>query len=232
MRFLALLRKELRESLPWMLLAAIVFLGIGSLGISSRAYQPRHFSEWTFSPGSFVDAYWFWHAYSSPLRSVGILLFLMSIALGLVLGVRQFWIPNFTRTWGFVLHRSVNKSTVLAAKLTAAVLTFSLSLGLVWIFFYVYASRPRTFPIPPMTRIFVEGLVLIISGLVVYLGTALSGLSRVRWYTTKMFGLGLAGCIILTVVVQWQLFWVFALMILGVLILLVQIIKTFINGEF
>ena len=43
MRFAALLRKELRECLPLMLLAAIVFLGFGGFFIRVQAYGERLF---------------------------------------------------------------------------------------------------------------------------------------------------------------------------------------------
>ena len=41
MRFLALLRKELRESLPWLLLAGLLLLGVGLLAAHSEARFAR-----------------------------------------------------------------------------------------------------------------------------------------------------------------------------------------------
>ena len=69
-------------------------------------------------------------------------------------------------------------------------------------------------------------------GLVVYLGTALSGLSRARWYTTKMLGLAFSVLIFVTIVAQWKLTLAFSAVIVGVVILLSQIIDTFLSREF
>ncbi|MHC4656683.1 MAG: hypothetical protein ACYS91_16945, partial [Planctomycetota bacterium] len=119
MRFSALLRKELRETLPLMLLAAIIFLALSGFVLRAQAYIRQlnwHYSS--FSPGSVVEPYRL--TTYSHLRMTGSYLIITSIGLGLILGVRHFWIPHFTRTWPFLLHRSVNRRVILNAKLTAA----------------------------------------------------------------------------------------------------------------
>ncbi|MHC4545607.1 MAG: hypothetical protein ACYSYL_13985, partial [Planctomycetota bacterium] len=58
MRFSALLRKELRETLPLMLLAAIIFLALSGFVLRAQAYIRQlnwHYSS--FSPGSVVEPY-------------------------------------------------------------------------------------------------------------------------------------------------------------------------------
>ena len=230
MRFSALLRKELRECLPWMLLAAIAFLALGGFFLRAEAYYGgyRYYSR--LSPGTAVDYYRF--TYYSILEVTGSLLLLSSIGLGLVLGIRHFWIPNFTRTWPFLLHRSVSRKTILAAKLTAGMIAFVISLGPVWVGLYWYANRPEVFAIPQTPRVFIEGWIFITLGLVAYLGTALSSLSTAKWYTTKIFGLVLATVIIFTTFSQWSLVWAFAVIAISVVILLVQIFDTFLRREF
>ena len=179
MRFSALLRKELRESLPWMLLAAIIFLAIGGFVLRAQAYwgQPNWYYS-GLSPGSAVEPDRLTHY--SPLAITGSWLVITSIGLGLVLGVRHFWIPLFTRTWPFLLHRSVSRQMILGAKLAAATVAFVVSLGAVWIGLYWYACRSELFLVPPPGRIFIEGWLFIVLGLVVYLGTVLTGLSTAR----------------------------------------------------
>ncbi len=230
MRFSKLLRKELRECLPWMLLAAIVFFAFGGFFLRAEAYfeSDRHYSR--LSPGTAVDYYWL--TYYSILNVTGPWLFFLSIGLGLVLGVRQFWIPNFTRTWPFLLHRSVSRKTILAAKLTATMIAFVISLGPVWVGLYWYASRPEVFAVPQTLRVFIEGWIFIMLGLVAYLGTALSALSTANWYTTKIFGLLLATVIIVTTLSQWTLAGIFTSIAVSVAILLVQIFDTFLRREF
>ena len=231
MKFLALMRKELRESLPWMLLAAIFLLIFGSLALWSRTIpQNIAYRYPVFSPGSNINTYQL--TKPSLLQPVGSLLFLTSIGLGLVLGGRQFWVAHFTKTWGFTLHRSVSRQTILGAKLAAAIVAFAVSLGTVWLALYWYASRPQLLTAPPTMRIFIEGWIYILLGFVVYLGTCLAGLSRAKWYTTKIFGLAFAVLILVTALVQWKLILAFAAIIAGILILLTQITDTFLNREF
>jgi len=231
MRFSALLRKEFRESLPWLLLAAIVFFAFGGFCLREKAYQAgRNWDYSHLSPGSLVEPYWL--TLSSPLAATGMWLLLTSIGLGLSLGIRHFWIPYFTGTWPFLLHRSANRKTILAAKLTAATIAFIISLGTLWVCLYWYANRPELFTIPQTARIFIEGWILIALGLIAYLGTALSGLSTAKWYTTRIFGLAFATVIIIAIFAQWRLAWAFVMIIAGVFILLSQIISLFLNREF
>ncbi|MHC4086258.1 MAG: hypothetical protein ACYSWZ_09035 [Planctomycetota bacterium] len=231
MRFSALLRKELRESLPWMLLAAIILLAIGGFTLRGQTYF-RQFN-WVrspFEPGTVVDTYRLTHY--SPLAITGIWLLITSIGLGLVLGVRHFWIPLFTKTWAFLIHRSVSRQTILGAKLAAATVALVVSLGAVWIALYWYADRLELFMVPPPAKFFIEGWLFIVLGLVAYLGAALTALSTARWYTTKIFGLAFATVVVCTIFLQWRLSWAFVVVILGIVILLSQIIETFLKREF
>jgi hypothetical protein len=239
MRFSALLRKELRESLPWMLLAAIIFLATAGFALRAQAYfrQPNWYYPGLspgaiveLTPGSVVEPHRFIR-YSLPKMTASWLI-IISSGLGLVLGARHFWIPHFTRTWPFLLHRSVSRRIILAAKLAAATAAFVVSLGFVWTVLYRFACRSELFMVPPPGRIFFEGWLFIVLGLVVYLGTALTGLSTARWYTTKIFGLAFATIVIVVTITQWRLIWAFVVIIIGAVILLSQIVHTFLNREF
>ena len=229
MRFSALLKKELRESLPWMLLAAIALLAIGGFILYAKTHYADHY-RYRHLPSGFLNYYQL--TCYTVLVDTGPLLVLSSIGLGLALGVRHFWIPHFTRTWQFLLHRSANRNTILTAKLTAAAIAFIISIGTVWMAFYWYACREGTFAIPPTARTFVEGWFFIMLGLVVYLATALAGLSTTRWYTTMIFGLVFATIVIIFIFVQWRLTSAFAVIIVGIAILLLQIYDTFGKREF
>ena len=232
MRFAALFGKEFRECLPWMLLAATALLAFGGFAVRTQAtFNP----SWQWgpaynSPGAPVEPYRL--IFYSPLAMLGPWLFFCSIGLGLILGVCQFWIPNFTRTWPFLLHRSVSRSTVLAAKLMAGSVALLLAIGGVWVGLYWYACRPEIYPVPQAARIFVHGWILVIMGLVTYLGTALSGLSEARWYTTKIFGIAFAVTIVGLTMEQWSLIWVLATIAFGAALLLSQLFDTFATREF
>ncbi|MCK4293241.1 MAG: hypothetical protein KAY65_08590 [Planctomycetes bacterium] len=232
MKFLMLLRKELRESMPWLLLAAIVVFAISGLLLRELA-RSDHRLTWRHSQlvaGQTVSPYLL--TQDSALIGPIALLFTASLGLGLVLGVRHFWIPDFTRTWPFLLHRSVARSTVLASKLVAATIGLFVSLGTVWIALYWYASQPELFSVPAPVRIFIDGWIYIVLGLMVYLATALTALSRARWYTTKIFALAFATLVLFGAIFQSTVLWAFVIIVAGTVILLLQIIETFLKREY
>lgn len=234
MRFTALLKKELRECLPWLLTATVIFLLIGTVLFQERAQRKDYYPEFPTNPGSEISAYEFTGSRFSrldPQIPVGPLLFVTSIGLGLSLAGRGFWMPGFSRTWSFTVHRSVGRMTILTAKICAACISFVIGPGLVWMLFYWYASRPGISLIPPRGRVFIEGWILIATGLIVYAGAALSGLSSAKWYTTKMFGLGFSLISLVFVILQRSLPECFIVMIIGFSILLPQIINTFLKKE-
>lgn len=233
MRFLALLRKELRESLPWLLLAGLLLLAVGAftLRAQSRFANP---SAWSYdqgmAPGQSVADYRLTRP--SRLELPAMWLAFIAPGLGLVLGICHFWVPLLARTWSFLLHRSASRLTMLSAKLTAAILAFLISTGLVWTGLYWYACRPGVFPVPEPLRMLVVGWLYVALGLVVYLGTALSALSTARWYTSRIFGLAFAILAILIIWSQWHPAWIVALTVVAISILLVQTVAVFLSREF
>jgi len=235
MRFLALLRKELRESLPWLLLAGLLLLGVGLLTVHSEAQFARmNYQHWSnrqaLGSGEIVNTYDLVRSPHLAWAAMG--LAFIAPGLGLVLGVCHFWVPLFARTWSFLLHRSTSRRTILGAKLAAAILGLLISLGLVWTGLYWYACRPGLLPIPEPMQILVVGWVYIVIGLVVYLGTALSALSTARWYTTRIFGLAFAALAAFIILVQWHPGRVLVLTVLAIAILLAQTVAAFQSREF
>ncbi len=230
MRFSALLKKELRECLPWMLLAGIVFIAVSSILLRAATYNENlGYGHWRLSPGTPINSYML--SLYPAMNQTGPWLFVLSVGLGLAIGVRQFWIPNFTRTWPFLIHRSVSRTTILAAKLSAASITFLTSIVSIWVGIFWYATRPEVFKVPPSLRFFTEGWIFIILGFVTYLGTALSGLSTAKWYTTKIFGILLVVAIFMTLSI-WTLGGLLIALIVSAAILLLQIFQTFDGREF
>ncbi|RKY07926.1 MAG: hypothetical protein DRP65_09815 [Planctomycetota bacterium] len=231
MRFFALLKKELCETLPWIVLAAFLLVFCGAIFIGEYTRQRRGFTEpATISPRSFVRMDTFRE--EMPLRDIGALLLYTSCCLGLVLAVRQFLVPSFLKTWAFTIHRSVSRTTILLGKFAAAIIALILSCGIIWTLFCWYASKPGLFQMPLRQRTFAEGWIFISLGLVVYLGTVLSALSTARWYITRMFGLVFASCIYMLLLLQTGLALCLATIIVSLVILVSQIIHTFLNREF
>lgn len=229
MKFLALLKKELRECLPCLLLAFVVFtfLGVIILRVNIHYYG---YGRWYEEPGSVISGHVFLQL--NPLFGLAPLMLLCSASLGLLLGAQQFWLPFFQKTWAFSLHRSVRRSTVLWAKFTVAVLIFSVGLGVSWTLMYFYATRPGVLPWPFILRDFAEGWIFILLGMVVYFGAALTGLSTARWYTTRIFGLAFAAGIFFLPLATETLTGGIIIILLGLFILVAQTIDLFLNREF
>jgi len=232
MRFLALLRKELRESLPWLLLAGLLLLAVGLLTLRAHAQAPEG-RYWQYrqgmAPGETVTE---WRLLQpAKLELPGLWLTFIGPGLGLILAVRQFWFPLFTGTWAFLLHRSALRSTILWAKLAATGVMF-LVVGLLWTGLYGYASRPALFPIPESPQMLLNGWIYIALGFAIYLGTVLSALSEARWYTTRIFGLAFALLVALIVAGQCHIIWIVATMIVALAILLTQTLAAFLKREF
>ncbi len=229
MKFFALLKKELRECLPCLLLAFLVFMffGVMIIRLSSNYYSN---DRWHEEPDSVISGHTFLR--QNPLSDLAPLLLFCSAGLGLLLGAMQFWLPFFQKTWAFSLHRSVRRSTVLWAKFTAAVLIFTVGLGTGWTLLYSYAVRPGVFFWSFTLRTFAEGWIFILLGLVVYFGAALTGLSGARWYTTRIFGLVFAAWIFFLPLSTETLTGGILIILLGLLILVSQTIDLFLNREF
>ncbi|MBN1796402.1 MAG: hypothetical protein JW804_07000 [Sedimentisphaerales bacterium] len=230
MKFVALLKKELRESLPFIIAAAVFLLLIGALCLKFIEPQVYQYNYALFTPATEISSYNIQER--SALSDVGPFLWLISIALGLAIGIRQFWVAFYSRTWDFEICRPTSRATVLTAKITTAVIGFIISVGLVWMLLYWYASQPSVWFTPPAGRIFIEGWLLIALGFVVYLGVALAGLSTRRWYTTKMFSLGFVLLIFIACFNDWRLWLIFIFLLIGILILLLQVTEKFLNRQF
>ena len=231
MKILALMRKETREIFPWVLLGVIVFASGAAFMTKMEIAHPRY--DWQYGQieaGKMVD-YYSLFVYSSWGGS-GSWLFVVSIAMGIAVGVRQFWIPFFTKTWQFELHRSVSRSTILFTKMFAAVMGICVTVGLLWTALYLYASRPGVFIVPPSWRNFMEGWVFTGMGLLVYLSISLAALTRAKWYTTKIFGPLFAAFIIGLIISQTSLYRAFGILVVGMVMLFSQAAYTFLNREF
>jgi hypothetical protein len=189
MKFIALFKKEFRECLPWMCVAFVVFAGIGTLLLREAVLRERSYPIWRDSQA----VPW----YPSPIHELGPLLLLTAMGLGLAMGIRQFYVPAFDKTWAFTLHRPVRVTVTMCARFAAAILGLLVFLGLPWMAMYVYAAAPGRFTIPVLPRIFWEGWLMVGLGFVAYLGAAVTSLSQARWYTSKAFGAVFAAGLVL-----------------------------------
>lgn len=231
MKFIALIRKEMREILPWTLLATIAFAAISIFVMKMEMINSG--SNWNhdqIKPGEPVSNYVLFEY--SVLTIQGAWLFAVSLAMGIVLAIRQFWIPFFTKTWQFEIHRSVKRVTILRAKILTAISGIIIPLGSIWTALYLYACKPGVFTFPPSFRNYIEGWIFITMGLLIYFAISLTALTRARWYTTKITGPLFATFIITITMSCITLNWAFAYMTIGIIMLLSQVAHTFLNREF
>ncbi len=229
MKFLALLRKELREAVPWFILAALSLLVIGWSMIVMQARDQGRWYYGAVSNGEVMDGYMIFR--SDIMFESAVLMFFLSIGLGLILGIRHFLVPDFTRTWQFLIYRSTTRSTVLTAKLTAAA-TIMLFLSILWLMLAAYTHISDRVIVPPESGIVGLGVFYAYLGFIVYLGTALCALTTARWYTTRVFGLFFVFIMFMIVLSQMNFAVVFSLTVFFLIVLVVQIYGTFLQKEF
>ena len=140
MKFAALLKKELRICLPWLLLSILVFIVIGSILMKSIMLNQQYYINQVYT-----DSYEYRSGPICPIRDFAPLLLIISLALGVSLAVVQFFLPGLFKTWAFTIQRSIKPSMIIFSKFTAAGVTFLISLGLLWTLFYSYAAVPGRF---------------------------------------------------------------------------------------
>ena len=231
MKFLAFLRKELRDAAPFLILAVLTMLLIGGGLWRFEIREASHRrSYWRGYPGRNRSLYYF--ARASELRDCAPLILLAAGGLGLLLAGRQFLVPALLKTWSFTLHRSLSPVSILLAKFATAAICLCLGVGAIWTGLFLQAMRPGALAFPPRLQVLAEGWMMVAMGMIVYLGAALSAISPARWYTTRIFGLALAVGIVSLALVQGGLVWSGAVMLVGLAVLVPQLLHAFLNREF
>ena len=91
MRFFTLLKKELRECLPWMATVAAILLLIGSLKLIDSKQRQIGDQYRAFERYSEVGGY---ELLRHPISDFGIFVFMSALGLGLALGVRSYARPG------------------------------------------------------------------------------------------------------------------------------------------
>ena len=215
MKFLTLLKGQLKDILGAGMVSIIMLLTPGYFLINVNA----RYDSATLS----------YHL--SPLATVGPLLIFGSILTGITIG-SPFWLLGFRKNWHFLLHRSVKRITVLVSLITAAILVLAVFTGGCWTLLFLYASVPGHFILPPTTQVYFEGWLFISLGLVFYFGTALSGISTARLYTTRLFGILFAGITFIVIFMSLNIIWAYTVVALSIMILASQVFYVFLNRDF
>ena len=229
MKFTTLLKKELRESLVPMILAAVAFALVAGLGI--HEFLERHGNDYGDYERHVTSSHINVLFHYSPLSNTIAILTATSVGLGIALGVLHFWAPKLARTWPFILHRSVSRTTVLLSKLSCSMIALSLAVGVPWTLTYLAINHVKATGFPPQIQTLWEGWVWIALGFICYLGTALAVLSTARWYTTRFFGLAFAPLVLTVIIHQTVTTAAFGVMLFGIAILLAQLFTAFSQKE-
>ncbi|MCK5000267.1 MAG: hypothetical protein KAS23_12055 [Anaerohalosphaera sp.] len=232
MKFIALLKNELKTAFPWILLALIIFLFVAlpALYLESDSRWDSFERKTSQKDYSGFGNYSLGRSTSMTIFGPGLLI--ASLAMGVILALRHFYVPFFTKTWQFTLHRSVSRLTVLSAKLTAATIAFIIALFIPWLTIYSISCLGRLFPVPPSMTTFVEGILFILTGLVAYLAVAASAISTARWYTTKMFPIAFAALGICSIFEMSSIALAFVLIVIISAIMKIQLIHNFQTRQF
>ena len=228
MKFTALLKKELRICLPWQLLCILVFGLFGTLLIKGTMLNQKHYLE----RGYQENHPYYNYVPHTPIYETGPLILMVALALGIVLGIVQFFLPELFSKWAFTIHRSINPQAIIWSKFAAAGVTFFASMGLLWTLLYYYAAMPGRFYLPVFFRTYLEGWIYILAGLIVYWGTALSAISTTHIYTTRLLGMAIATGTIFFMIFQTSITGAITVAAVGAIILIVQIFHTFLAREF
>ena len=180
----------------------------------------------------YTDNYGYRSGPTCPIRDFAPLVLITSLALGVILAVVQFFLPGLFKTWAFTIHRSVKPQMIIWSKFLAALITFSMSLGLLWTLFYSYAAVPGRFYMPVFFKIYLEGWIYILSGLIAYWGTVLSAISTAHIYTTRKLGIAVAAAVIIFTLMQTSIASAVVWIVIGACILMIQIFHMFLAREF
>lgn len=224
MRFAILMIKELGEN-AGIILLMFVLLAIGWCLVWENA---NIYGDLTTDYTGIETKF----HYSYPFGEIGALLMFVSCISGAVIGVQQFCYPEFTKTWAFLLHRSVRRSTIVLSKFLAFLILHVIFVGGGWGILYWYACKPGLFPLAPPFRIFLQGWYPIWLGFLLYLGVSYTGVSQAKWYTTRLFGALATFVLVLIFAFTVDLYWGILLLVIACIVFGFLVLQMFEVKEF
>ena len=173
--------KELRENVPLAvvgLLAGLFVVSQGMLDVFSwsSTYQytiPFVYYDGTLSRLSFVSA-----------------------MLGMALGFRQSVWESHTGTYLFLLHRPLQRWSIIAVKVVVGLLLYAGTMAIPLLVYSVWAATSGTHASPFFWSMTLTGWKSLAFTTLFYFGAFLSGISSGRWYGSRLLPLAaLAGAV-------------------------------------
>lgn len=229
MKFFTLLKKEITEAIPWIIIAIMSLYLYGWFFVRMKLYDMRQGGYGILKNGEIINQYDI--LTNDILQGPAALMLFITIILGLVLAYIQFWMPGIRKTWQFMIHRSVSRSVIIASKLSvAAIMVICMSLA--WLLLTSVVGKSKSLIIPPEEGMIRLGVFYAFLGFIAYMSAALCALTNARWYTTKLFGLFFCFAIYIIIISQPTLYRASFIWILAFIVLIVQLYQIFLQREF
>jgi len=197
MKFITLVKHELRQNLAISMLVLLVVMLLGSLFFTSYEDTERTRNRFWDSCRDYPGTVW-WNGQNLDNMEALYNPILCTVVLGamflaFVIVVKQFYLPTIQRTWSFLLHRSVSKYTILTAKLLSSLILLICSAGLGWTYFY-FKGQSLIMPVPLHT--FYIGIGAIGLAYLFYLALSIVAISHYRWCGMRLLPLLVVGLIV------------------------------------
>jgi len=197
----SLARKELRELLPFLCVAALAQWLLVSIAMSNQA-PPRPDGHPGGLVGALMGPLQFFGVYSREYNpnpffprydipfvtdTPATCLFFVAGAFAAVAGIWQSWRESMGQTYLFLLHRPVSRARIFGTKLLVGLTLSQLVIGLPLVIYALWAAAPGTHPSPfrwSMTTWAWQTWLLIP---LFYLAGFLSGVRPARWFGSRLF---------------------------------------------
>ncbi len=116
-------------------------------------------------------------------------LFMVAFILAAALGLRQSAWELHAGTYLFLLHRPIERHQVMAIKIVVGLIVYGVSMAVPVLLYAFWAATPGTHASPFFWSMTVPVWQSLLTGVLLYLGSFLSGLGQGRWYVSRLLPL-------------------------------------------
>jgi len=179
----AIVWKELREN--WWL---------AGLGLAAHLHMVAVYSGLQLLPTVRTTRFW-----SMPFVNHGFLASFVSVSLllAVALGLRQTLSESVRGTWLFLLHRPLDRRTLIGLKLGVGAVLYLGCAATPIVVYACWAATPGTHPSPFYWSMTLDAWLAWGSLVAMYLAAFLSGLRPARWFGSRLFPLAGTGMLLL-----------------------------------
>lgn len=113
----------------------------------------------------------------------------VAVALAVALGLKQTAWESHNGTYLFLLHRPVEWQWIMATKVVIGILAYGIALSVPVLVYAIWAATPGTHASPFYWSMTISAWQGVLTGMLLYLGSFLSGLVPGHWYGSKLMPL-------------------------------------------